>query len=92
MNNRLKLRITGKTKKHLLNEIIKKRINIYNLEESDNKYEIIIDKKDYDDLLNIKTTNKIKIIERIGLNKYINFIKNNYLILIFILIFFVPIL
>ena len=86
MNNRLKLRITGKTKKHLLNEIIKKRINIYNLEESDNKYEIIIDKKDYDDLLNIKTTNKIKIIERIGLNKYISFIKNNYLILIFILI------
>ena len=86
MNNKLKLRITGKTKKHLLNEIIKNKINIYNLEEQDNKYELIIDKKDYDDLLNIKTTNKIKIIERIGLNKYINFIKNNYIILIFILL------
>ena len=88
MNNKLKIRISGKTKKHFLNEIIKRKINIYNLEEIDNKYEIIIDKKEYDNLLNIKTTNKIKIIERIGLNKYLNFIKNNYIVLIFILLGF----
>ena len=86
MNNKLKLRITGKTKKHLLNEMIKNRINIYNLEEEDNKYELIIDKKDYDNLLNIKTTNKIKIIDRIGLNKYINILKNNYVFLLFIIL------
>ena len=86
MNNKLKIRITGKTKKYLLNEIIKNKINIYNLEEKENIYEIIIDKKDYKDLLNIKTTNKLKIVERIGLNKHMNFIKNNYIILIFILL------
>ena len=88
MNNKLKIRISGKTKKNFLNEIIKRKINIYNLEEMYKQYENIIDKKEYDNLLNIKTTNKIKIIERIGLNKYLNFIKNNYIVLIFILLGF----
>lgn len=86
MNNKLKIKIIGKTKKQLLNEIIKNKINIYSLEEKENFYELVIDKRDYEDLLNIKTTNKIKIIERIGLHKYLYFIKNNFIILIFILL------
>ena len=86
MNNKLRIKITGKTKKYLLNEIIKNNINIYDLKEDKNKYEILIDYLDYKKLLNIKTTNKIEIIDRVGLNKLIYFFKHNFLIILFIIL------
>lgn len=86
MNNKLRIKITGKTKKYLLNEIIKNNINIYDLKEDKNKYEIVINYLDYKKLLNIKTTNKIEIIKRIGINNYLTFIKENIITITFIIL------
>lgn len=86
MNNKLRIKVTGKTKKYLLNEIIKNNINIYDLKEDKNKYELVINYNDYEKILNIKTTNKIEIIKKIGLNNYISFIKKNIIIIIFIVL------
>ena len=86
MNNRLRIKITGKTKKYFLNELIKRKINIYDIKEEKNKYEIIINNSDYEKILNIKTTNQIEIINRIGLNKYVDLIKKNFITIIFIIL------
>lgn len=86
MNNKLRLKITGKTRKYYLNEIIKNNINIYDLKENNNSYEILINYFDYEKLLNIKTTSKIEIIKRIGINKYLSFIKKNIIVIIFIIL------
>lgn len=86
MNNKLKIKITGKTKKYFLNEIIKNNINIYDLRETKKHYEIVINYSDYEKLLNIKTTNKIEIIKRFGINNYLFFIKKNFIIFIFIVL------
>ena len=86
MNNKLRIKITGKTKKYFLNELIKRKINIYDIKEEKNKYEIIINNSDYEKILNIKTTNQIEIINRIGLNKYVDLIKKNFITIIFIIL------
>lgn len=84
MNNKLILKVTGKTKKYFLNEIIKNNINIYDLKEKNNSYELLINYSDYEKILNIKTTNKIDVIQRIGINNYLNFIKTNIIVIIFV--------
>ena len=86
MNNKLRLKISGKTKKYFLNEIIKNNINIYDLKENKNNYELLINYFDYEKLLNIKTTNKIEIIKRFGLNNYLNYIKKNIIVITFIIL------
>ena len=86
MNNKLRLKVTGKTKKYFLNEIIKNNINIYDLKENKNNYELLINYFDYEKLLNIKTTNKIEIIKRLGLNNYLNYIKKNIIVITFIIL------
>lgn len=84
MNNKLILKVTGKTKKYFLNEIIKNNINIYDLKEKNNSYELLINYSDYEKILNIKTTNKIDVIQRLGINNYLNFIKTNIIVIIFV--------
>lgn len=84
MNNKLILKVTGKTRKYFLNEIIKNNINIYDLKENNNSYELLINYSDYEKILNIKTTNKIDVIQRIGINNYLNFIKTNIIVIIFV--------
>ena len=86
MNNKLRLKVTGKTKKYYLNEIIKNNINIYDLKENKNNYELLINYSDYEKLLNIKTSNKIEIIKRLGLNNLLYFIKKNIIVIIFIIL------
>ena len=39
MNNKLRIKITGKTRKYFFNEIIKNNINIYDVKEYKNSYE-----------------------------------------------------
>ena len=84
MNNKLILKVTGKTKKYFLNEIIKNNINIYDLKEKNDSYELLINYSDYEKILNIKTTNKIDVIQRLGINNYLNFIKTNIIVIIFL--------
>ena len=86
MINRVKISIIGKNPNYFLKELIRRKINIYNIEKNNKYINIIINYEDYKDILNIKTTYKIKIIKRYGVNKYINIIKkNNYILILFLI-------
>lgn len=82
MINRIKISIIGKNPDYFLKELIKKRINIYDIEKSDKNLKIIIEYGDYKELLKIKTTYKMKVIRRYGINKYLNNIKKYYMVII----------
>ena len=54
MINRIKIEITGKYTNYFFKELIRRKINIYDLVKSHNKLEIIIDYKDYKNIKKIK--------------------------------------
>lgn len=70
MNNKIKLSITGKNPTYFLKEIIKRNINIYKVEKDHSQLQVIIDYENLEEIMKIKTTYKIKIVERYGLSKY----------------------
>jgi len=86
MIDRVKVHITGKNPNYFLKELIRRKINFYNIEKTDKYINIIIDYEDYKDILNIKTIYRIKIIQRYGINKYINYLKVYKIIIIFFLL------
>ena len=81
MINRVEIIIIGKNPDYLLKEIIKRNINIYNLDKTSKDIRLIIDYKDYLIIKKMKTTYKIKIINRYGLSK-IKYITKTYKITI----------
>ena len=85
MINKVKVLITGKSINYFLKNIINKEINIYLIDKYKDKLFIIIDYSDYLKLLDMKTTYKIKLIERYGLNKY-KYLLNKYLIFIIFIV------
>ena len=86
MINRIKILVIGKNNNYFLKEIIRNKINIYNIDKYDNKLYLTIDYKDYLRILDIKTICKIEVVERIGINKYKYLIKKYLFLIIFILI------
>ena len=86
MISRVQIKITGKNPNYLLKEIIKEKINIYEIEKEEKTIKIWIDYKDYEIIKKIKTTYKITIINSCGLIriKYL-FKKYGYLFLFFII-------
>ena len=86
MINRVEIEITGKNPDYFLKEIIKKKINLYNIRKENKKIYIIIDYEDYKKIIDIKTTYKTKIVNRFGINKIYSYIKiYYYIIVLFIL-------
>jgi len=85
MNNRLKIKLTGKNTTYFFNELIKRNIPIYDINKSLNKLEVIIDKKDYKEISSIKTSLKLEITNRYGLSK-IKYILRKYKLLFIFLI------
>ena len=86
MINRVEIEITGKNPDYFLKEIIKKKINLYNIRKENKKIYIIIDYEDYKKIIDIKTTHKTKIVNRFGINKIYSYIKiYYYIIVLFIL-------
>lgn len=77
--NKYKLKITGKNPNYFVKELIKRKINIYDLKTLAKEVYIIIDVKDYSKIKEIKTSYKIEIIERLGPCKYKYLIKKNYI-------------
>ena len=69
MNNKIKLSITGKNPTYFLKEIIKRKINVYKVEKDHKQLKVIIEYRDLEEIMNIKTIYKIKIVERYGLSK-----------------------
>lgn len=86
MINRIKIEITGKYTNYFFKELIRRKINIYDLAKSHNKLEIIIDYKDYKNVRKIKTTSKVKIINRYGVSK-LKYLFNKYRLLLFFFLF-----
>ena len=70
MINRVKISITGKNPDYFLKEIIKRNINLYKTEKNYKELQVIIDYQDLELINSMKTTYKLRIIERYGLSKY----------------------
>ncbi len=85
MNNRIKISIEGKNPSYFLKEIIKRNINIYRVEKNNKSLKIIIDYQSLDDIMKIKTTYKIRIVERFGLIKFKFLLKKYSIFLSFII-------
>jgi len=86
MINRIKIRITGKNPDYILKELIKRNINIYHLEKNYKNIIIIVDYNDYLKILDIKTTYKIKVLNKYGISKIIDIFRNNKYFFIFIIL------
>lgn len=86
MINRVKISIQGKNYNYFLKELTRRKINIYNIEKNNKIIEIIVDYDDYKKIMDIKTTYKIKIIRRYGLNRYIYLLKTYSLIILMFII------
>lgn len=84
--NRYKLEIKGYSTKYFLKNLIKNKIKLYHIEEEKNKLIIIVEKEDYQKIKKLKTSCKIKILNRFGLEKckYLIY-KYRYLLLFFLL-------
>ena len=75
MNNKIKLKVTGKNPNTYLKELIRENINLYNIKINNHFLEIIIDQKDYEKVIKIKTIYKIEIIDYYGYSKIKHFFK-----------------
>lgn len=84
--NKIKIEIIGKNPDYFLKEIIKKNINIYNLEKNYKSIKLIINTDDFKTIKKIKTTYKIKVIEKYGILKLYDYLKKYNLLLLFMII------
>ena len=82
----IKIKITGKNPNYFLNELIKRNINIYYLSKSNNYLIVVISYKDYLKILEIKTTYKIIVIKRYGVNRITELSKRYLSYIIFFII------
>lgn len=81
MISKYKILITGKNPKYFLNKLINYKIYIYDIEYLKDGIKVIINEKDYEKIIKIKTTYKINIINRYGFIKY-KYLINKYIIFI----------
>lgn len=84
MKSRLKIEIKCRNPKNFLEEIIRNKINIYNIELKEKTIQIIINSEDLSIINKIKLIHKTKIINYYGINR-IKYLLNKYKI---ILVFF----
>ena len=84
--NKIKIEIIGKNPDYFLKEIIKKNINIYDLEKNYKSIKLIINTDDFKTIKKIKTTYKIKVIEKYGILKLYDYLKKYNLLLLFMII------
>ena len=86
MNNKIKIRILCRNPKNFLQEIIKNKINLYNIKLNKKYLEVIILNKDISKIEKIKYLHKIKIIDYYGLSKIKYLLLKNKAFIIFIII------
>ena len=86
MLDKIKIKIQGKNPDYFLKELIKQEIAIYNIEKKSSELIIVVDYSDYLKIKEIKTTYKISIITRYGINKYKYILNNHYLLIVFFLL------
>lgn len=86
MINKVKLSIVGKNPDYFLKELIKRNINIYKTEKNHKELQVVIDYQDLEIINSIKTTYKLKIIERYGISKYKYLLKKYLILFLFLLL------
>ena len=86
MIDRYKLLITGRHTEYFLKNLIRRNIQIYSLEKTKEGIKIVVDRKDYEDIIKIKTIYKIKVINRYGLGKFKYLLKKYSIFIISIFI------
>lgn len=81
---RYRIKITGKSLKYFFDFIIRKKINIYYLEQHKDYIIMVVDYEDYKIIKKIKTTNKIIVLNRYGTLKIVYILeKYKYVLLSF---------
>lgn len=75
MTNKYKLLIVGKNPKRFLDNLISLKISLYDVKLTDKELIIVVDLDDYDKILKLKTSYKIKILDYYGLVKYKGILK-----------------
>lgn len=75
MTNKYKLLIVGKNPKRFLDNLISLKISLYDVKLTDKELTIVVDLDDYDKILKLKTSYKIKVIDYYGLVKYKSVLK-----------------
>ena len=75
MTNKYKLLIVGKNPKRFLDNLISLKISLYDVKLTDKELTIVVDLDDYDKILKLKTSYKIKVIDYYGLVKYKGILK-----------------
>jgi len=84
--NRYKLQVTGYSYKYFLSTLIRNKIELYYIHEEKNKLIVIVNSDDYKRIKKIKTSCKIRILNRFGMEKVKYLIyKYRYLLLFFLL-------
>ena len=78
MNNQIKIKVTGKNPNNYLKELIREKINLYNININNNNLEIIINQNEYEKLKKIKTSYEIEIVDYYGYSKIKYFIKKYF--------------
>lgn len=82
MKNRYRLKITGKNIKRYLNYLIENNISLYNIKINNNELIILVDDNGYDEILKLKTSYKISLINEYGYIKLKDNIKKYKIIII----------
>ena len=84
MISRVKIKVIGKNPNYFLEELLKRKINIYYLDKKSKELILVINYDSYLELLSFKTTYEINLIERYGVNK-IKYLLHKYSLLIFLI-------
>ena len=81
MSSKYRISIRGKNPEYFVKKIIAKNINIYDFDKKAKEVIIVVDSESYKKIKEIKTTYKIKIIERMGVEKY-KYLLGKYFIIV----------
>lgn len=84
MFNHIKIKIVGKNPNYFLKELFSHQISIYQLQKDNNSLEIVITARDYQRLKAMKTSYKILVLKRYGINYYQYLLKNYWYLFLFI--------
>ena len=86
MMNKYKLRITGKNVKRYLGYLIENKISLYNVKVNKNELIILVDDNGYNEILKLKTSYKVELINEYGIIKIKDNIKKYNIFLISLLV------
>jgi len=86
MNNNVRIKISCRNKKRFIEQLIINKINLYDIKINEKSIEIIVDKKDLKKIDEIKLIHDTDIINYFGVNKILYLIKKYKIYMLFIIL------